>query len=167
MKEQLDMIPVNDAFIAEDECPFCHLERKAEFGALRYVAGNGASYMEPDVRAATDATGFCNHHMKVLYDYGNHLGSALILQTHYAGLLEELQFENENLVPPPKPSLFGKRSSQPDAYWRRLQEKVGRCYLCDRLEYNMTRYYKTFFHKYISKRFCCYTTHCHRLNQCR
>ena len=66
MKEQIDTIPVNDAFAAEDECPFCWLERKAEQSTIRYVAGPGASYMEPDVRAATDKAGFCATHMEKL-----------------------------------------------------------------------------------------------------
>ncbi len=144
MKEQLDMIPVNDAFDAGDECPFCWLERKAQQGAMRYVAGNGASYMEPDVRAATDRLGFCVQHMKDLYDYGNQLGSALILQTHFAGLLEELEYEAAN-VTVPKKRLFSKKQPAPDAYHQRLQRKVDSCYLCDRLAYNMNRYYHTFF----------------------
>ena len=43
MKEQIHTIPVNEAFEAGDECPFCFLERKAEQSAIRYVAGAGAS----------------------------------------------------------------------------------------------------------------------------
>ena len=90
MKEKIYTIPVNDAFLSGDECPFCFLEREAERSTLRYVAGPGASYMEPEVRAATDAVGFCPTHIKTLYDYGNTLGSALMLQTYYAGLIEDL-----------------------------------------------------------------------------
>ena len=30
MKETIYTIPLNDAFHAEDECPFCRLERDAE-----------------------------------------------------------------------------------------------------------------------------------------
>ena len=70
MREQIDTIPVNDAFLSEDECPFCFLERQAEQRTIRYVLGPGASYMEPDVRAATDKSGFCTHHMKTVYDFG-------------------------------------------------------------------------------------------------
>ena len=91
MKEKLYTIPVNEGFEAEDECPFCAMERKEEQRAIRYFAGPGASYMEPDVRASTDKAGFCGAHMKKLYDYGNALGCALMLQTYYAGLLEEMQ----------------------------------------------------------------------------
>ena len=112
MKEMIHTIPVNEAFEAQDECPFCFLERQAEQSAIRYVAGNGASYMEPDVRAATDRKGFCGVHMKKLYDYGNALGNALMLQTHMAGLIEDFQYQRENFQAPAKKSLFGKKKAQ-------------------------------------------------------
>lgn len=146
MKEQLHTIPVNDAFLSGDECPFCFLERKAEQSALRYVAGPGASYMEPDVRAVTDRAGFCAVHMKKLYDYGNTLGSALVLQTHFAGLLSEFQAERESFTPPPKKGLLRKKKIQEqDSYWRTLRRRTEDCYICEKIEYNMGRYYRTFF----------------------
>ena len=146
MKEQIQTIPVNEAFDSGDECPFCWLERKAEQSAIRYVVGHGASYMEPDVRGATDAKGFCPQHLKKLHDYGNILGCALILQTHYAGLLEEFQAEAADFEAPAKKPLFGKRKpADKEPYWKRLQEKNERCYLCDKNEYNMGRYFDTFF----------------------
>ena len=81
MKEQIHTVPVNEAFDSGDECPFCWLERQAERSAIRYTLGPGASYMEPDVRAETDRAGFCGAHLQKMYDYGNALGSALIMQT--------------------------------------------------------------------------------------
>ena len=147
MKETIYTIPVSEAFETQDECPFCAMERAAERSAIRYVAGPAASYMEPDVRAATDKAGFCREHMKKLYDYGNTLGAALMLQTYMAGLLEEFSYEAENFTMPPKKSLFGgkKAASNEDAYHRRLQQRVDSCYLCDKIEYNMQRYFETFF----------------------
>ena len=146
MKEQIHTIPVNEAFEAGDECPFCFLERKAEQSAIRYVAGAGASYMEPDVREATDRKGFCPQHMKKLYDYGNTLGNALMMQTHMAGLIEEFRGERENFQVPPKKALFGKKKqSQEEPYWQRLRNRVNACYICDKVEYNMERYLRTFF----------------------
>ena len=58
MKERLFTIPVNEAFEAEDECPFCFLERKNEQEMLDFVLGSAASYMESDVREKTDQKGF-------------------------------------------------------------------------------------------------------------
>ena len=145
MKEQIHTIPVNEAFQAEDECPFCYLERMAEQSALRYVAG-GASYMEPTVRAETDKAGFCPGHMKKLYDFGNNLGSALILQTHLAELMEELHREAQSFEMPGKRSLFSKKK-QPEAetFSRRLEKRVNSCFICTKIQYNMERYYRTFF----------------------
>ena len=89
MKEKLYTIPVNEGFEAEDECPFCAMERKAEQSAIRYYAGPGASYMEPDVRASTDKAGFCGSHMKklyiiyiVLYSFVSYILTSCLLQLH-------------------------------------------------------------------------------------
>ena len=50
MKEKIYTIPLMDAFKAEDECPFCFIERNLEQHAIDFVLGSGASYMEDDVR---------------------------------------------------------------------------------------------------------------------
>ena len=83
MKEKLYTIPLMDAFKAEDECPFCFVERQLEQHTMDFVLGPGASYMEDDVRAETDKMGFCRTHYKKMYDYGNRLGTGLILKTHF------------------------------------------------------------------------------------
>lgn len=146
MKEQLFTIPVNEAFEADDECPFCFLERDAEQRTLRYVLGPSASYMEPEVRGETDKVGFCTAHMKKVYDYGNTLGSALILQTYYACALEEFQAELDHLTPPGKKNLFGARKkSDAEPWWQRLERKTGSCFFCNRMNYHMERYFHTFF----------------------
>ena len=146
MKEHIDTIPVNEAFDSGDECPFCNLLRRAEQSTIRFVAGPSASYMEPDVRGATDKVGFCTEHTKKLYDYGNSLGAALMLQTYMAGLLEEFQMEAPKLSPA-KHSLFAKKSApSPDSYPARILQKADSCFICDRMDYHMNRYFLTFFH---------------------
>ena len=145
MKEQIDTIPVNEAFLSEDECPFCYLERQAEQKALRYVLGAGASYMEPDVRGVTDELGFCGAHMKKMYDYGNALGNALIMQTYFVGLIKEFDKELENFDAPPKRKKFGRKTEEKSSLKQRLQQRQQSCYLCQKNEYNMQRYYRTFF----------------------
>ena len=146
MKEKLYTIPVNEGFETEDECPFCAMERKEEQRAIRYFAGPGASYMEPDVRASTDKAGFCGAHLKKLYDYGNALGSALMLQTYYAGLLEELQEQLDHYDLPPQKGLFNKKRTHAEEppYWR-LRERLDSCAICEKVEYNMARYFETFY----------------------
>lgn len=147
MKEKLYTIPVNEGFETADECPFCAMERKEEQRAIRYFAGPGASYMEPDVRASTDKAGFCGSHMKKLYDYGNALGSALMLQTYYAGLLEELQMQLDNYdLPAQKGLIVKKRPQTEESPCLRLRERLGSCAICEKVDYNMARYFETFFY---------------------
>ncbi len=146
MKDTIETVPVTEAFGSGDECPFCYLERLAEQRTVRYVLGPGASYMEPEVRASTDAKGFCAAHLKKLYDFGNALGNALIMQTYYEGLVDELEQVSRGFEAPGKRPIFGKRKDAGEntlLQWAR--QKSSTCFLCDRLEYNMDRYYLTFF----------------------
>ncbi len=147
MKEQIHTIPVNEAFASGDECPFCYLQRQTEQRAIQYTLGPSASYMELDIRAATDREGFCGEHLKKMYDYGNALGSALILQTYYIGLMEEFEKQLDDYELPEKRSIF-RRKREEDADhslipW--LRQKLGTCFICNRIDYNMARYYETFF----------------------
>lgn len=144
MKEHIDTIPLHEAFDSGDECPFCYLERMSEQRAIRYCIGPGASYMEPDFRGETDRLGFCRQHMKKLHDYGNALGNALILQTYLAGILKELEGEVAAFTPPEKPTLF-KRKQEESSLVSWLKQRESTCFLCQRQEYNMNRYFHTFF----------------------
>jgi len=146
MKLQIDTIPVNEAYETADECPFCYLQRQTEQKAIRYTAGPGASYMEPDVRGVTDRLGFCGDHFRKLYTYGNSLGNALMMQTYLIGLRKEMEQQLNDFELPAKKSLFGKKETEelPLVTW--LKEKNGSCFLCNKIDYNMQRYYATFFH---------------------
>ena len=44
MRENIATIPLIDAFKADGECPFCHLEREAEQHAISFILGS--AYME-------------------------------------------------------------------------------------------------------------------------
>lgn len=146
MKETIYTIPVNEAFQAQDECPFCYLERQVEQKTIKYALGPEASYMDPAVRAATDKAGFCGDHFKKMYDYGNALGSALIMQTYFVGLFEEMDRQMDAFPIPGKRSLFGKKPAGEESElvkWAR-QKQAG-CFICDKINYNMERYFDTFF----------------------
>lgn len=145
MKERIETIPVNEAFRSEDECPFCYLERQAEQRAIRYIIGPGASYMEPEIRGRTDNRGFCGVHMKKLFDYGNSLGNALILQTYLVGMCKELKQQIGEFSAPPKKSLFGGKPAAENGLLRWEKEREGKCFLCESVEESMARYYSTFF----------------------
>lgn len=147
MQVKIHTAPVKEAFTSGDECPFCALERQSQEYAIRFVAGPGASYMEPEVRAVTNRLGFCRWHMKSLYDYGNSLGNALMLQSYLDEFLEEFHGEtgkNTAERPRRRPLRRMTLSGAPD--YTRLEQKMETCYLCQQVEESMERYYLTFFH---------------------
>lgn len=156
MKESIYTIPLMDAFNAKDECPFCFLEREAEQHAIEFILGAGASYMEDDIRADTDKNGFCRHHYKMMYDYGNRLGASLILGTHFKKLNEELKKQVEEFKPQKtsflnrmkKTNLSMMESTTNIGHW--VDEKLSICYVCDHFRSNYERYLDTFFDMYKS-----------------
>ncbi len=147
MKEQLYTIPLNDAINANDECPFCFIERSIDQDLLDFVLGSAASYMEADVREMTDKAGFCRTHFKMMYDYGNTLGSAWILKTHYRKMIGEMKKEFKNFKPGKVASkgLFSKKESG-NAISMWVREKEQSCYVCNHFKEMYERYMDTFFY---------------------
>ena len=90
MKEKLYTIELNDAVKA------------------------GASYMEDDIRAETSRKGFCRHHTKMMYDYGNSLGNAWILKSRLEHLNQEL-----------KRQMACYRSGKSSGFLERLKKSAG------------------------------------------
>lgn len=150
MKEQLYTIPLNDAINAEDECPFCFIERKTEQDLMDFVLGSGSSYMESDIREATDKSGFCRAHFKKMFDYGNTLGNAWILKTHYQKIYQEMKAQFASFSPQKSPLIkkFQKNaeSSNPIGIW--VREKESSCYICSHYKETYARYLDTFFVMY-------------------
>ena len=145
MKEQIHTSPVVEAFLSQDECPFCRLEREAEQRAIRFFVGPGASYMEPTIRGITNRLGFCGNHTKKLYDYGNALGNALMLQTHMESILLELRTMAESQTIPEKKGLFRKKAPQDQTPWQRLQQRADSCAICEQVSDSMQRNFRVFF----------------------
>ncbi len=155
MKDTIYTIPLTDAFNAQDECPFCFIKRKLEQDAISFILGS--AYMEDDIRATTDEMGFCNVHYKKMYDYGNRLGTALILHTHYIALQKELAKQIDGFSPS-KANLLDKlkktKTIQDTSHnslseWIDTQNKS--CYICDYIDKNFVRYMNTFFHLYANQ----------------
>jgi len=153
MKEKISTIPLIDAFKSDDECPFCYLERMAEQHAISFVLGSGATYMEGEVRAQTDEAGFCRIHYHKMYDYGNRLGSAMILQTHLQKVSKELEKEMANIREIEKvkgffgrKAKFGNTAVTSLGAW--LDERKRSCYVCNHIETLYERYLQTFFDLY-------------------
>lgn len=150
MKEQLYTIPLNDAINANDECPFCFIERNVEQDLLDFVLGSGSSYMESDVREATDKAGFCRNHFKKMFDYGNTLGNGWILKTHFLHMNKEMHDQFRSFTPQKTPLMgkLKKNAAQRSSIgaWAKEQEKS--CYICKRFEETYSRYLDTFFVMY-------------------
>lgn len=146
MKDTIYTIPLTDAFQSGDECPFCFIHRKLEEDAISFTLGS--SYMQDDIREVTDQLGFCSHHYKKLYDYGNRLGLALILQTHYRSLAKTLEHELQTSLPTLSflEKLTKKKTLETTSLIDSLHQRTDSCYICTRIESNMERYCKTFFH---------------------
>lgn len=150
MKEQLYMIPLNDAVNANDECPFCYIERQIEQDLLDFVLGSGSSYMESDIREQTDKAGFCRAHFKKMFDYGNTLGNGWILKTHYKKMIGEMRQQIKSYSPG-KISLkdkFKKSGESANPIGRWTAEKEESCYICNYFKDHYDRYLDTFFMMY-------------------
>ena len=89
MKEKIYTIPVNDAFSSDCECPICSMYKALEDDAVSYTMG--PSYMEDDIRAVTDKKGFCQKHLKKVYDCENRLGFALVMKTHLDRVINDIE----------------------------------------------------------------------------
>lgn len=150
MNEKLYTIPLNDAVNANDECPFCYIERNVEQDLLDYVLGGGSSYMEADTRELTDKYGFCREHICKMYNYGNTLGNAWILKTHYMRTIREMK-DKFKQYSPQKITLRDKFSKgaeikNPIAAWTEKKDKS--CYICAEFDKMYVRYLETFFYLY-------------------
>lgn len=148
MKEQLYTIPLNDAVNAHDECPFCFIERSIEQDLIDFVLGSGSSYMEADIRDMTDRAGFCRPHFQKMFDYGNTLGNAWILKTHYLRMIGEMQQEFGGFKPG-KTSLkdrLRKSSDSNNAISMWVRKKEASCYICKQYKDTYARYLDTFFY---------------------
>ena len=150
MKEQLYTIPLNDAINAQDECPFCFIERSVEQDLLDFVLGSGSSYMEADMRDKTDQAGFCRMHFQKMFDYGNTLGNAWILKTHYMRMIKEMEQQFASFRPG-KTTLkdkFRKNVQSGNTIGMWIAQKEESCYICNQFKDTYARYLDTFFYMY-------------------
>lgn len=145
MKEKLYTIPLTDAFNSKDECPFCFIERKLEQDAIEYALGSSASYMQSDTREQTDKLGFCREHYKKMYQYGNTLGNALILQTRLKKFNADFEKACKQYSPVGK-KLFGKGSTEKNSLVSFLEIESSTCFICNHIDNTFERYIATFFY---------------------
>ncbi len=126
--EQIYTIPVNEAFDLVGEkpecgCPFCVLYKKLQNDEIDIILG--ASMMEPDIRIKTNEQGFCLSHYNIMLGRKRMLGIGLMLESHLAEVKKRLRGSG---------LLGGRRTSAIAS----LGELEGDCYVCSRINKNLT-----------------------------
>lgn len=139
MDDKLYTIPVKEAFEKDCECPVCKMYEEIEKSAIEFTMG--PSYMEDDIRFQTDEKGFCDRHMRKLYEYNNRLGLAIILNTH----LQRTNKDIEKLAGEAKGGgLFKKKDNS--ALIAYIENLNNSCFVCERVDATFERYIATIFH---------------------
>lgn len=129
MKETIVTIPINDLFAPKDGCPLCRMEQMLEQQYCEFVTGD--AMMEPSVRVETNKKGFCHRHFSRMTLVGQKLPNALILESHLMEILD-------NHLP--------KKAGKPDKkQLEALNEMLGSCYVCDRVDRDMHHLMATVF----------------------
>ncbi len=129
MPETIYTIPINEAFDKTSEsetpsCPFCELYDMLENNALDAVLG--AAMMEPDIRIETNRLGFCRGHFNKMYEKGNRLPLALILESHIAEV-------NDKVFKKPLFDTKGEKSESA------IEKISGTCYLCSKISGSLSK----------------------------
>lgn len=137
MADKIYTIPVNDAFDSDCECPICAMYKELEDNAVEYAMG--PSYMEDDIRAKTDELGFCQKHIKQVYDIENRLGFALVMKTHMDKVIADMKRISE--TPVKGKTLFGK--AQPVSVSEYAKKLKSSCFVCERINNTFNRYMDT------------------------
>ena len=150
MKEHIYTIPVTDGFSKGGECPFCNMLNALEEESVEYILG--PAYMTDTIRLETDKTGFCEKHIKLMYEKQNRLGVALMLYTHLMEINSELDKKIFSLsFDKPKKKLFGKSKETNNPVSSYLNNITNSCFVCNRINNTFERYTDTLFYMWQSK----------------
>lgn len=144
-KEEIYTIPLWDAVRSDDECPFCFIEKKLEQDLIDFCLSD--AYMESDFRQVTNKIGFCRDHYIKLYNSTNKLGLNLVNQSHIMEMMEVFDKATKSLSAN-KGGLFKKNSKSESPLDKLLHTIEDECYICNRMNDTMTRYFETFFYLY-------------------
>lgn len=147
MRYQLDTIPVWDAYKAGGECPLCSLRTRSEDGYVDHFLGD--SVMEPSTRVEVNAKGFCNRHFLMMMPQKNRLGLGLITHTYLMDVIADVKKaldEAEGGGTSKLLSGFRRGAAAGDSPAGKVRARVGRCILCERLDFTMRRYAYTVVH---------------------
>ena len=141
MKEEIYTIPVMDGMQAGTECPFCAMLQKLESDSIGFVLS--PSYMEEDVRGATNEQGFCKTHLRMLYEKGNSLGLALMMHSHLKHRISQLDELSDG---PVKKGWFSKKQAEGSESAALREKWNSSCFICDRMNGFFRHYLATYFY---------------------
>lgn len=130
MKETICTIPINDIFMPKDNCPICKMEEMLEEQYVSFITGD--AMMEPNIRIETNKKGFCHRHFSQMFEKGQKLPNALILESHLQEILDT-QMPKKLKGKPDKKQLEIIRQGQ------------NFCYVCDRIKADMIHFMATVF----------------------
>lgn len=130
MKETICTIPINDIFMPKDGCPICRMEKMLEEQYVKFITGD--AMMEPNIRIETNKKGFCHRHFTQMFESGQKLPNALILESHLQEIID-------NFMPK-------KLKGKPDKkQLEGLKTELDSCYVCDRIQWDMRHFMATIF----------------------
>ena len=124
MNYHIDTGLILTAFKKDCECPLCEIFKTVEKQIVSQFANEAVT--SDDHRKLVNEKGFCVRHFKQLLSADNKLGIAL--QTHTR--LKYLANITQQKIKPVKTA-------------KSLKQTLCRCTVCDLIEFNMVRYYKT------------------------
>ncbi len=130
MKERIYSIPLTDALNEECDCIMCRVAKTMEENNLDYFLG--PSMMEPECRMVTNNRGFCKHHISALYERGNRLSLALMLDTHLEEVRNRLKRKTKHF----KLSGIGAGGAKKsiEKVTDELDKIISSCAICDKLD---------------------------------
>ncbi|MEE0913131.1 MAG: DUF6062 family protein [Ruminococcus sp.] len=130
MKETICTIPINDIFMPKDGCPICRMESMLEEQYVKFITGD--AMMVPDVRIETNKKGFCHRHFSQMFEKGQKLPNALILESHLQEIIDN-DFPKKIKGKPDKKQLEA------------IKTELSSCYVCDRIKWDMKHFMATIF----------------------
>lgn len=136
MQYHIQTTPIWDAFKSGCECPLCAIYSKTEQRLVSQYLNEAV--MEPDYRVKVNKRGFCERHLKKLYEGKNKLGLALQLHTRSQALLKELR------------SLDNAKEAKKEA--AKVRAALSTCVICDTADEMMERYAYTVAEMYLREK---------------
>ena len=114
----------------KDGCPICRMESMLEEQYVKFITGD--AMMVPDVRIETNKKGFCHRHFSQMFEKGQKLPNALILESHLQEIIDN-DFPKKIKGKPDKKQLEA------------IKTELSSCYVCDRIKWDMKHFMATIF----------------------